>query len=239
MPGLVHHLPIATTALALWFGIEILLRYRERRSGPHLLWWGFGVLIYGVGTLTEALTTVFGWQEGVFRAWYISGALLGGAPLAQGTVYLLLKRRTAHRLTAALVAVVAVAATFVLLTPIDLALVESHRLSGRVMEWSWVRGFSPFINLYAVIFLIGGAIYSAFRFRRAAGMGHRVWGNVLIAAGAILPGIGGSFTRFGHVEVLYVTELIGLTLIFGGYRLATRRAEAPAVAPAEPEAATA
>ncbi len=237
MPGLVHYLPIATTALALWFGIEILLRYRERRSGPHLLWWGFGVLIYGVGTLTESLTTLFGWQESVFRAWYISGALLGGAPLAQGTVYLLLKRKTAHRLTAALLSVVAVAATLVLLTPIDFAQVEAHRLSGRVMEWTWVRGFSPFINLYAVIFLIGGAIYSAIRYRRVAGMGHRVWGNVLIAAGAILPGIGGSFTRFGHVEVLYVTELIGLTLIFGGYRLATRRAEAPLMA--RPEAAPA
>jgi hypothetical protein len=37
--------------------------------------------------------------------------------------------------------------------------------------------------------------------------------------GAILPGIGGSFTRFGHVEVLYVTELVGLLVIYAGYRL--------------------
>ncbi|MDX1578124.1 MAG: hypothetical protein R3266_06555, partial [Gemmatimonadota bacterium] len=134
MPTLVHYLPILTTVLAAWFGIEILNRSRERRSGPHLLWWGAGVLIYGLGTLTEAATTLFGWQEPIFRAWYISGALLGGAPLAQGTVYLLLSRRTAHRLTAALVTVVAAAATFVLLTPIDYSLVESHRLAGRVME---------------------------------------------------------------------------------------------------------
>ena len=44
----------------------------------------------------------------------------------------------------------------------------------------------------------------------------------LIAVGAILPGIGGSFTRFGYVEVLYVTELLGLLVIWAGYRLNTR-----------------
>ena len=41
------------------------------------------------------------------------------------------------------------------------------------------------------------------------------------AIGALLPGIGGSFTRFGHTEVLYVTEFAGLLLIFLGYRLNT------------------
>ncbi|NIP96583.1 MAG: hypothetical protein GWO24_25375, partial [Akkermansiaceae bacterium] len=56
------------------------------------------MFMFGVGTFTESWVTLFGWSEGVFRAWYISGALLGGAPLAQGTVYLLLKRSTANRL---------------------------------------------------------------------------------------------------------------------------------------------
>lgn len=222
MRSFVHYLPIATSVFALWFATIILRRWRERRSGPHLAWWGFGVLMYGVGTITESLTTLFGWHEPVFRAWYISGALLGGAPLAQGTVYLLLSRRVANRLTAVLVTAVAIAATFVLLTPIDLSLVEPHRLSGRVMEWTWVRAFSPFINLYAAIFLIGGAVLSAVRFHGVPGMRHRFVGNVFIAVGALLPGIGGSFTRFGHVEVLYVTELIGILLIYVGYRYNTR-----------------
>ena len=48
----------------------------------------------------------------------------------------------------------------------------------------------------------------------------------LIAVGALLPGIGGSFTRFGHTEVLYVTEFIGIILIYLGYRLAVRGAPA-------------
>ena len=68
-------------------------------------------------------------------------------------------------------------------------------------------------------FLVGGAIVSAARYKRTREMYHRFVGNVWIAIGAILPGIGGAFTRFGHTEVLYVTELLGLFCIYVGYRL--------------------
>jgi hypothetical protein len=48
---------------------------------------------------------------------------------------------------------------------------------------------------------------------------RRFLGNVYIAIGALLPGIGGSFTRFGYVEVLYVTELLGLFCMYVGYMI--------------------
>ena len=123
--------------------------------------------------------------------------------------------------------VVAVAAVCVLLSPIALERVEAHRLSGRVLEWAWVRRFSPFINSYAFLMLVGGALLSAWRFRGVPGGRGKVLGNVAIAAGGLLPGIGGTFTRFGHVEVLYVTELAGLLLIYLGYRLNIAPVPAP------------
>lgn len=215
----VYWIPLATTVVAAVFAAIVLRRYLARRTGPHLLWWGVGLVIYGIGTLTESLTTVFGWNETVFRAWYISGALCGGAPLAQGTVYLLMKRRTANILAVALVTTIAIASIFVALSPIVYSLVEVHRLSGRVLGWQEVRLVSPFINTYAAVFLIGGAVVSAVRYRSDPIKHSRYAGNVLIAIGAILPGIGGTFTRFGHVEVLYVTEFVGLLLIFAGYRM--------------------
>jgi len=52
---------------------------------------------------------------------------------------------------------------------------------------------------------------------------------VLIATGAILPGIGGSATRMGYVEVLYVTELAGLLLTWMGYRMSVGPAPASQV----------
>ncbi len=210
-------IPIATTFIALVFAGVIFARYRERRTGAHLLWWTFGILAYGTGTFVEAAVTLTGWNLVLFKAWYVSGALLGGAPLAQGTVYLLFSRRTANRLTAVLVPFFLVAATAVILSPVNYALVEPYRLTGSVMEWHWARLFSPFINTYAATFLIGGAVVSAMRYRRSADTHHRFIGNVLIAIGALLPGIGGTATRFGHTEVLYVTEFVGLLLIWAGY----------------------
>ncbi len=232
MRSFVHFIPIITSIFSIWFGTLLFRRYREL-GGMHLLWWAIGVFAFAAGTITESLTTLIGWQEPLFRAWYISGALFGGFPLAQGTVYLLLDRNKADRLPAVVLSLALVAATFVLLTPIDTSLVETHRLSGRVMEWTWVRAFSPFINLYAVIFLVGGAVYSALKYRKSPGMSHRVIGNWLIAIGALLPGIGGSFTRFGHVEVLYVTELVGIVLIYFGYRFNVGGGKAPAPIPRE------
>ena len=220
--SLVHYIPIVTTILAVPFALEIYRRYRANPDRLHLLWWAIGIATYGVGTFTEATTTLIGWNEPTFRAWYISGALLGGAPLAQGTVYLLLGKRTAHLLTTLLIAYVAVASVFVVLSPIDYSQVEAHRLTGRVLEWQWVRAFSPVVNLYAVVFLIGGAILSALRYSADPSTRHRVYANVLIATGAILPGIGGTATRMGYVEVLYVTELVGLILTWMGYRMSVR-----------------
>jgi hypothetical protein len=229
-PDAVHYVPVVTTILAVIFSTEIFRRYREHPERLHLWWWAFGVAVYGVGTFTEAATTLIGWNEPTFRAWYISGALLGGAPLAQGTVYLLLSRRTAHLLTAILVTFVVIASVPVLLSPIDYSQVESHRLTGRVFEWQWVRAFSPFVNMYAVVFLIGGAILSALRYSANPATRHRVIANVLIAAGAILPGIGGTATRMGYTEVLYITELAGLLLTWMGYRMSIRPVAAPATA---------
>ena len=218
MRGFVHFIPIATTLVSFAFAYMLWSRYLTYRSGPHLAWWAAGVTLYGVGTLTESLVTLLGWQEVVFRSWYISGALLGAAPLAQGTVYLLLRRATANWLAGILVPLILTAAVCVLLTPIDYSLVETYRLSGRVMEWQWVRLFSPFINTYAFIFLVGGAVISALRYARSVETHHRAIGNLLIAIGALLPGIGGVSTRLGHTEVLYVTELVGILLIWTGYR---------------------
>lgn len=223
----VHFIPIATTIFSIYFSYILLSRYRNQQEKTYLLWWGIGVVLYGVGTFTESFVSIIGWNEYIFRLWYISGALLGGAPLAQGTVYLLMSRKKADRLTVVLVSFIIVASLMVIITPLNFSLAETHRLSGNVIEWHWVRLFSPFINIYALIFLAGGAIYSARFYKKRPMMRNKYLANIYIAIGAILPGIGGSFTRFGFTEVLYVTEFLGLSLIFIGYLKA--RTKTPSV----------
>ena len=213
----IHFIPIGTFALSLAFATVLLKHWLRKRSALYILWWFIGVLTYAAGTLTESINTLAGWSELNFRWWYITGALLGGAPLAQGTVYLLLKKNQAHFLTILLITAVIVASVCVWNSPVAIDELHDGRLSGSDFEWQWVRRFSPFINLYAVLFLVGGAIHSAVKYLKTTGTSQRFYGNLFIALGAILPGIGGSFTRMGYVEVLYVTEFLGLALIMAAY----------------------
>jgi hypothetical protein len=131
-------------------------------------------------------------------------------------------------MTIALVSYIVFASIFVLLTPVDASLAEEHVLSGKVIEWQAVRWLSPWVNTYALIFLVGGAAWSAIHYRRERAAAHRFFGNVAITIGALLPGIGGTFTRFGHTEVLYATEFVGIILIYVGYRLNISRRSAGA-----------
>lgn len=218
----IYFIPLFTFVLSMSFSVVLFKHYQQKKEATYLLWWFIGVLTYGAGTFTESFNTLNGWTEINFRWWYITGALLGGAPLAQGSVYLLFSKKRANVLSILLVLAVTLSSIFVLLSPINYAAVEPERMSGKVFVWQWVRYFSPFINLYALIFLVGGAFVSAYKYFKKTGTGIRFWGNLLIAIGAILPGIGGSFTRLGYVEVLYVTEFIGLLLIIIAYYMMKR-----------------
>ncbi len=218
MHSVPEYIPIFTTVLSLFFFYEILQHYRQKGKS-YLLWWTIGVLTFGLGTMAESINVLFGWSASNLRYWYIVGALLGGFPLAQGSVYLLMKRKFANVTSVLIVSIIVVASVFVILSPIELPDNFDGKLTGRVFGWEWVRYFSPFINLYAFIFLVGGAIYSAIKYYRQGIKEAPFKGNIFIAIGGLLPGIGGSFTRMGHVEVLYITEFIGLAMIFAGYRI--------------------
>lgn len=223
MPGAeqvlwVHYVPILTTAIAAAFSASLFRRYLRRRA-PHLGWWAFGVMFYGLGTLIEATITLTGNSVFLNKAWYVAGAILGGYPLAQGSLYLSYSRRFANRVTAISLPFVSFASVLVVLSPVLLDQLQPHRPSGAILAWRWVRLLTPFINTYAAFFLIGGAVVSAWRYYKDGHQAHRAAGNSLIALGALLPGIGGSFAKAGLVEALYVGEFIGLILIWIGERV--------------------
>ncbi len=184
-----------------------------------MLWWTIGVLTFGLGTLTESINVLFGWSALNVKCWYIVGALLGGFPLAQGSVYLLSNKKIANITSTVIVAAIIIDSIAIFLSPISLPADFDGKLTGAVFAWKWVRYFSPFINTYSFIFLVGGAFYSAFRYSKQIDMQVRYKGNIFIAIGALLPGIGGTATRAGYVNVLFVTELIGLVLIYVGYKI--------------------
>ncbi len=202
--GLVHYFPILTTIFAVVFFTQLLGHYLTHRSGVHLLWWGAGVFAFRLGTALESAITLFGNTVWLNKSWYIAGALLGAYPLAQGTVFLLFKRRDAIVLTLITLPLVFAPIVLVVLSPIHPDTMESHRPSGAILAWSWIRLMTLPVNLYAAMFLIGGAIFSAIKYsaQREPGDGSRAVGNTLIAGGAVLPGIGGGLAKAGIVEAL-------------------------------------
>ncbi|MEO7191670.1 MAG: hypothetical protein ABI051_11505 [Vicinamibacterales bacterium] len=218
----VHYVPILTTILSALFAASLYRRFRVRHA-PHLWWWAFGITTYGIGTAIESSITLFGNTVLLTKLWYIAGALLGGYPLAQGSLYLSWPRGVANKLTIVSLTFVIVASVLVVLSPVDTLALEATRPSGAILSWRWVRLLTPFINLYAVFFLIGGAIRSAWRHYSERGHFYRAAGNALIAIGAIMPGIGGSFAKAGMVEVLYIGECVGLMVIWAGDRVCARQ----------------
>jgi hypothetical protein len=214
---MVNYIPVLTTIFSIFFLSRLIPHYISKGRPNYLLWWLLGVATFGMGTLTESINAVVGWSETNTKIWYIVGALLGGYPLAQGTIYLLMNRRFADISMAICSTVIVGVSICVLLSPIEIPPGFDFRLSGSVFGWQWVRAFSPFLNTYAFIFLFGGAVYSAIKYFQNEKGKTRFLGNILIAVGALLPGIGGTYTRFGYVEVLYITELVGLVFIYLGY----------------------
>lgn len=219
--AVIHYVPILTTILSAAFAASLYRRWLVRRS-PHLWWWAFGIATYGLGTAIESAITLFGNSVLLTKAWYIAGALLGGYPLAQGSLWLAWSRRVARPLTTVSLTFVIAASILVVLSPVNMAAFDPTRPAGALLAWGWVRLLTPFINLYAVYFLIGGAALSAWRHYKYRGHLYRAWGNALIATGALLPGIGGSFAKAGVVEALYVGEFVGLILIWTGDRVCAR-----------------
>ncbi|NOZ05229.1 MAG: hypothetical protein GXP41_02600 [Chloroflexi bacterium] len=344
-------LPFPSALITFIFGFFVFKRYRER-GGTHLLLWGIGLVMYGLGSISEAYNTAVGWNPLVFRVWYLFGAMLVAAWLGQGTVALLWKRwnrpllilltlgslfglyqvatakldrtmladeviavsptseLTSQQLTALAAAAIQTTALgrngkvderrlsplastilgYAQRNGVDVptateatvdgvnvqAIVDGksvlfgradwlasqgvdittsgtsdelilavdgqqagtldfklgRELHGHAIISPGVRVLTPIFNIYGLLTLVGGAIYSAWIFLRKRIMPNRVIGNVLIAAGALMPAIGGILSRFGFGGYLYLGELLGAILMFIGFLQATSEAPERVTKPA-------
>lgn len=217
--------PFTSSLISFIFAGVVLQRYFKRR-GEHLLVWAVGLVFYGIGGFSEGYFGAFGWNPVIYRLWYLFGAILVAAWLGQGTLFLLAKKRWALGTLAVLVVGSLFAAWRVFSAQLDPSLLTASlhtgsELSGHAITTPGVRALTPFFNIYGTFSLVGGALYSAWLFWRKRVLLHRTLGNLLIAVGAISPAFGGTFSRLGIPGALYISELIGVILIFAGFLRAT------------------
>jgi hypothetical protein len=85
-------LPLGSSVLSFVFAAMVLDQWRQRRHSFQLVW-GVGLLWYGISAGTEFLGGAFGWNEGLYRPWYLIGAFFVASYLGVGTIYLLAKTR--------------------------------------------------------------------------------------------------------------------------------------------------
>jgi hypothetical protein len=231
------YLPYLTSATAFILSIVIFLRYR-RKGGMHLLLWTFGMFLYFLSTFCEILLSIE-FSQAALKVWYITGAMLVAAWLGQGTVHLLVRKgKIAMTLTYLLAATSLLAIGLVMFAPLtgaQTAYDVGHPASEQYKEILTRGGLTILLtillNIYGTLTLVGGALYSAYLFWRKEILSNRMFGSILIALGGLSPAMGGSFLKAGLLDILYLSELAGILLMFAGFQLATAGKEVKAPAP--------
>jgi hypothetical protein len=222
-----QYIPLISTIISFIFAASVFNRYRLRK-GTHLLYWGIGLVLYGLGTLSEVILAV-SFSPFILKLWYLCGAMLTAAWLGQGTVFLLVRKPGVARAMAIGLGIVSLAAVLlVMLAPLsasaavyDITRPASEQYKEILSRSGWIILLTILLNIYGTITLVGGAIYSAYLFWRKRVMLNRVLGNILIAAGALMPATAGFFVQAGLVDWLYISELLGVILMYIGFLQAT------------------
>jgi len=205
----------AVTALIAGLCTAVVAWGALRRPSSERVIWTVAFLLFTAAAVCEVVGTAIGWTSTLARVYYLAGAVLVVGALALGELYLLLPRRMPAITPGASLLIVAVAATAVWSAPID-----STRLPA--MGWQalergpFLVALAATINAGGTIVLAGGALYSAWKLRAANGSGERAAGCVLIAVGTVAVAMGGTLTRFGRPEYLYLTMALGIAIIFAG-----------------------
>lgn len=85
-------LPALTAILALALALALLDQWRVRRQ-PFQAIWAIGMLFYGIASGCEAIGGAAGWNEALYRTWYLTGATWSAGWLGLGTAFLLARTR--------------------------------------------------------------------------------------------------------------------------------------------------
>ncbi len=222
-----HYISIFSTIIIVAFAAAVFSRYKKR-GGIHLLLWGVGLIFYGLGTFSEAIM-LFTFNTSILKIWYFSGAMMTAAWLGQGTVHLLVRKRgVAPAMTVGL-GIISLLALWLLLTaPVTSAAAafDVNQPASAQYREILVRGtpltiLTILLNIYGTVALVGGALYSSFIFWRKRVLADRMFGNIFIATGAMMPAMGGTFSRAGLPDWLYLSEFLGAILMFAGFMIAT------------------
>jgi len=218
-------LPLGAAIVALLFAGLLGSSFVRRPAGQKALW-AAGFACFAVAAACEAAAQRAGWSEGLFKAYYVAGGVLTVALLGAGSAWLLLKQRARDLLLGALAAATAAAVVSVALAPVGQGALTAasgmrpppnSALHGNAFLWAIA------LNSFGTLFLIGGSLLAILR-------RQRVRTNVWIGTGALVVALATGMSRAGSYSFVYAGELIGISMMFFGFRFAAAPPPKPAPA---------
>jgi len=178
--------PLAAGTIALAFAVLLGRQFSERQR-PHQAVWTIALVMYAVASLALFLGVLAGWTSAEYRIYWLLGAVLNVPYLAQGEVYLLVHNRAvANSLMALLFVVTVFAAVSIGAAPLNDAALARDLPAGKAV-WGPGSFTLHLAQIYAYptyAFLLGSALWSAWRMRDARELRDRFYGTLGIAVGA-------------------------------------------------------
>ena len=226
--------------IASAFALSTADRWLRRRQ-PHERAWTVAMSLFALGSFSLWWAESAGWSSGVFRLFFLTGAVLNVAWLALGTTYLLAGRRVGDVVQTTLIALSGLATGIVLTAPLTSPIVADQFPTGKEVFGVTPRILAAVGSGVPALVIIVGALWSTWRVmtkknpalsesnaRLVASPRRLALGNVLIATGTIVLSLSGSLAgRLGKDQAFAVTLLTGVIVLFAGFLVAsnsTRRA---------------
>ena len=218
--------PIACSVLSALCA-AVLFRDARLRPRPDKIIWTIAFVMFALAAGADAAGIALGWTSWLARLYYASGPALVVAFLAIGQLYLLFPSAMRRFGVGVTLFVTTLWVSLVINAPID-------RL--RLAEDGWdaiERGtemvvITVLINSAGTAIIVGGTAWSVWRYWRRGTHCHRMIGCALICSGTLVVAAGGSLTRLGHYEYLYIAMAMGVGMIFGGVLVSRRHDRLPA-----------
>lgn len=190
---------------------------------------------YALGSWALVVGLAFGWTSISYRLFFFFGAIATIPLLAAGSIALVMGEKAGRRALnpTALWLVFGFFATF--LAPIAEPLPSSGIPDGsEVFEFLFSidaltlpgpRFFAAVSGAVGSVVIVGLAVVTMVR--NWSSNRRLVEANALIVAGTLVPAFGGTLTAIGESAALAITLMIGVILLWAGYRRATSAGERP------------
>ncbi len=212
---------VAAAIVGVAFGLSTLERWLRARQ-PHELAWSAALAMFALAAGALAFGAQAGWSGSVFRMFYLFGAIADVPVLALGTVYLLSGRRAGHVTALGVAMFCAFAAGVVVTAPFRALLPANELVQGSKVFGPLPRVLAALGSAVGALVIVAGALWSAGRVRRRGAARRFLWSNSLIALGTLVLGASGTLNSvFGAMTAFAVTLLVGISVIFAGFLVAS------------------